>query len=207
MKILFQGDSITEWHRDVNDPDSIGDGYVAFAIDNLTKRFPNREFEFFNRGVSGDRTRELLKRWQKDTIDIQPDIMTLMIGVNDTWRRYDMNDPTPVEEYEQNLRALLDDVKANTNAKLLMIEPFLAHADNDLWREDFYEKVNAYRRVAKEYADAYLPMDGLYAMMCVEKEPTHWSQDGVHLVGPGNERMGYYVAQSLAAMIEAMEHV
>ncbi len=204
MKILFQGDSITEWHRDVNDPDSIGDGYVAFAIDNLKKQFPEMDFQFFNRGISGNRTRELLQRWQKDTIDIQPDIMTLMIGVNDTWRRYDMDDPTPVEEYEQNLRTLLDDVKANTNAKLLMIEPFLAHADNDLWREDFYEKVNAYRRVAKEYADAYLPMDGLYAMMCVEKEPTHWSADGVHLIEPGNERMGLYVSQMLAAMIEAM---
>lgn len=204
MKILFQGDSITEWHRDVNDPDSIGDGYVAFAIDNLTKAFPDVEFEFFNRGVSGDRTRELLKRWQKDTIDIQPDIMTLMIGVNDTWRRYDMNDPTPVEEFEQNLRTLLDDVRKNTNAKLLMIEPFLAHADNDLWREDFYQKVNAFRRVAKEYADAYLPMDGLYAAMCVEEEPSHWSADGVHLIEPGNERMGYYVAKALTSMIEAM---
>ena len=204
MKILFQGDSITEWHRDVNDPDSIGDGYVAFAIEYLTKQFPDREFKFFNRGVSGDRTRELLKRWQKDTVDIQPDIMTLMIGVNDTWRRYDMNDPTPVEEYEQNLRTLLDDVKANTQAKLLMIEPFLAHADNDLWREDFYLKVNAYRRVAKEYADAYLPMDGLFAMMCVENEPTHWSADGIHLIEPGNERMGLYVGKVLASMIEAM---
>lgn len=204
MKILFQGDSITECNRNVNDPDSIGDGYVAFAIEKLTKAFPDVEFEFFNRGVSGDRTRELLGRWQKDTIDIQPDIMTLMIGVNDTWRRYDMNDPTPVEEFEQNLRTLLDDVKANTNAKLLMIEPFLAHADNDLWREDFYLKVNAFRRVAKEYADAYLPMDGLYAAMCVEKEPSHWSADGVHLIEPGCERMGYYVAKALSSMIEAM---
>ena len=201
MKILFQGDSITEWNRDFSDPTSLGNGYAAFAATYLREMFPNTDFEFVNRGVSGDRTRELLKRWQTDTIDIQPDIMTLMIGVNDTWRRYDNNDPMTAEEFETNLRALLDDFKAHTNAKLLMIEPFLAHADNDLWREDFYLKVNAFRRVAKEYADAYLPMDGLYAAMCVEKEPTHWSADGVHLIEPGCERMGRYVAHALATML------
>jgi len=202
MKILFQGDSITEWHRNIEDPSDLGDGYVAFAADILRKQYPDTDFEFVNRGVSGDRTRELLKRWQTDTIDIQPDIMTLMIGVNDTWRRYDNNDPMTAVEFETNLRALLDDFKAHTHAKLLMIEPFLAHADNDLWREDFYLKVNAFRRVAKEYADAYLPMDGLYAAMCVEKEPTHWSADGVHLIEPGCERMGQYVAKALSAMMQ-----
>lgn len=202
LKILFQGDSITEWNRDYQNPDNLGNGYVFTAAELLSEQYPDIEFTFVNRGVSGDRTRELLKRWQQDTIDVQPDIMTLMIGVNDTWRRYDNNDPMTAEEYEQNLRTLLDDFKANTNAKLLMIEPFLAHADNDLWREDFYQKVNAFRRVAKEYADAYLPMDGLYAMMCVEKEPTYWSQDGVHLFGPGCVRMGEYVAKALSAMID-----
>ncbi|MBR5135007.1 MAG: hypothetical protein IKV35_05360 [Clostridia bacterium] len=63
-------------------------------------------------------------------------------------------------------------------------------------------KINAFRRVAKEYADAYLPMDGLIAMMCVEKEPTHWSVDGIHLVEAGIERMGSYVAQALKPLIE-----
>lgn len=202
MKILFQGDSLTECNRDKSNPDDLGNGYVWAAARLISQMYPDRDFTFVNRGVSGDRTWELLRRWQQDTIDIQPDIMTLMIGVNDTWRRYDQNDPTSVEDYEKNLRTLLDDVKANTNAKLLMIEPFMVHEDTDLWREDFYLKINAFRRVAKEYADAYLPMDGLIAMMCVEQEPKHWSADGIHLITAGIERMGEYVATALKPLIE-----
>lgn len=204
MKILFQGDSITEWNRNFDDPTDLGNGYVAVAARLLTERFPDVDFTFVNRGISGNRTRELLTRWQEDTIDVQPDIMTLMIGVNDSWRRYDMNDPMTVEEYETNLRTLLDDFKAHTKAKLLMIEPFTVHEDTDLWREDLHLKINAFRRVAREYADAYLPMDGLIQMMCVEKEPTHWSADGIHLIEPGINRMGEYVARMLAPMIEEL---
>ncbi len=202
MKILFQGDSLTECNRDKTNPDDLGNGYVAVASRLIAEAFPEKDFTFINRGVSGDRTWNLLERWQEDTIDIQPDIMTLMIGVNDTWRRYDMNDPTSVEDYENNLRKLLDDVKAHTNAKLLMIEPFMVHEDEDLWREDFYLKINAFRRVAKAYADAYLPMDGLIAMMCVEHEPKHWSADGIHLIEAGIDRMGAYVAKAVSALIE-----
>ncbi|MGN0171268.1 MAG: SGNH/GDSL hydrolase family protein [Acutalibacteraceae bacterium] len=202
MKILFQGDSLTECNRNLNDPEDLGNGYAFVASQKIAERYPETSFTFVNRGVSGDRTWELLSRWQRDTIDEQPDMMTLMIGVNDCWRRYDANDPTSVEDYESNLRTLLDDFKANTTAKLLMIEPFLVHEDTDLWREDFYLKINAFRRVAKEYADAYLPMDGLIAMLCVERPPKHWSADGVHLLPAGIERMGQYVADAVCALID-----
>ncbi len=204
MKILFQGDSITEWNRDKSNPDDLGNGYVRVASEAIAAMFPQTSFTFVNRGISGNRTRELLTRWQEDTIDVQPDVMTLMIGVNDCWRRYDANDPMTAEEFETNLRTLLDDFKAHTNAKLLMIEPFTVHEDTDLWREDLYLKINAYRRLAKEYADAYLPMDGLIAMMCVEAPPSHWSMDGIHLAEPGIERMGQYVAKAVAPLIESV---
>ena len=207
MKILFQGDSLTECNRDKSNPSDLGNGYVAVASELIAEVFPEIEFTFINRGVSGDRTWNLLERWQEDTIGLQPDVMTLMIGVNDTWRRYDQNDPTSVEDYEANLCKLLDDVKANTNAKLLMIEPFMVHEDEDLWREDFYLKINAFRRVAKKYADAYLPMDGLIAMMCVEEEPKHWSADGIHLIEAGIQRMGEYVAEALCPLVEACADV
>ncbi len=207
MKILFQGDSLTECNRNLSDPEDLGNGYAYVAAQQIAAAYPNKHFMFVNRGVSGDRTWELLSRWQKDTIDQQPDIMTLMIGVNDCWRRYDANDPTSVEDYESNLRTLLEDVKAHTTAKLLMIEPFLVHEDTDLWREDFYLKIDAFRRVAREYADAYLPMDGLIAMLCVEQPPKYWSADGVHLLPAGIRRMGEYVAQAVCALIDGEKNV
>ncbi len=201
MKILFQGDSITEWNRNLNDPDDLGNGYVSVASRLIAEAFPNEKFTFINRGISGHRTWELLARWQKDTIDIQPDIMTLMIGVNDCWRRYDQDNPTSAEDYEKNLRALLDDVKNKTNAKLVLIEPFLVHEDTDLWREDLHLKINACRRVARDYADIYIPMDGYIAAMCVEQPPEHWSADGVHLTDAGIERMAMYVADAVNELI------
>ncbi len=204
MRILYQGDSLTECNRHPDIPDDLGNGYVAVASRYLVEWFPRQRFEFINRGVSGDRTWELLRRWQRDTIDLQPDIMTLMIGGNDTWRRYDRNDPTSVPDFERNLRTLLDDVRRNTKAKVLMIEPFLVHEDTDLWREDFAPKINAFRRVAREFADGYLPMDGLMAMMCVEQPPKTWSLDGVHLIQPGIERMGFYVAEALRPLVESL---
>ncbi len=204
MKIVFQGDSLTDCNRRYEDPLDLGDGYVAAASKNIASHYPNQTFIFLNRGVSGDRTWELLQRWQKDTIDLQPDILTLMIGVNDTWRRYDSNDPTSPQDYEYNLRRLLDDVKSHTQSKILMIEPFLAHEDTDLWREDFTWKLSAFRRVSRQYANAYLPMDGIMAMMCVEKSPQTWSEDGIHLIQPGIERMGEYVAQALFPLIDSL---
>ncbi|MBQ9414615.1 MAG: SGNH/GDSL hydrolase family protein [Clostridia bacterium] len=216
MKILFQGDSLTDCNRNKEDPTDLGTGYVAATAARLRKFYPDMEFTFINRGVNGDRTRELLKRWQKDTIDLQPDILTLLIGVNDSWRRYDQNDPTPVEEFEANLRTLLEDVKKNTYAKILMIEPFLvdidpvdlpypAGADIHSWREDLAPKIQVFRRLAYEYADAYLPMDGILAEMCLQSSPKTWSVDGVHLIPAGIDEMGGYVEDKLIFLIEKMK--
>ena len=214
MKIVFQGGSLTECNRKKEDPFDIGDGYVAKAAEFLRETYPNVEFTFINRGVSGDRTWDLLKRWQRDVIDLQPDILTLLIGINDTWRRYDQNDPTSLEEYEHNLRTLLEDVKANTNAKILMIEPFLVDMDDTLphivdknmhaWREDFDPKIQVFRRMAYEYADGFLPMDGIMAMMCAELSVKYFSVDGIHLIEPGCAAMGGFVADALRRIIDTI---
>lgn len=93
MKVLFQGDSITDAGRDRTDPHYLGEGYPKYAAEALRAKFPNETFEFINLGISGDRTVDLLNRWQKDCIDVQPDVVSILIGVNDTWRRYDSNAP------------------------------------------------------------------------------------------------------------------
>ena len=194
MKVLFQGDSITDAGRDYADPHHLGDGYP---------KYPDETFEFINLGISGNRTTDLLERWQKDCIAVQPDVLSILIGINDTWRRYDSNLPMTVEEYEANYRRLVQDVKENTKAKLLLLEPFLLHADpaKECFREDLDPKILAARRVARDYADMFLPLDGLLAAASVIEEPSHWSGDGVHPNEAGSRLIGRYYAEAFAAML------
>ena len=89
MKILFQGDSITDADRDREDPHNLGNGYPKDAARFLKEKFPEIDFEFIDLGISGNQTIDLVNRLQSDFIDIQPDIVSILIGVNDTWHRAD----------------------------------------------------------------------------------------------------------------------
>ncbi len=205
MRILFQGDSITDWQRKYEEFYDLGLGYVRFAAEGLREQLPGRELEFINRGMSGDRTRELKKRWQTECIDLQPDFVSILIGLNDTWRAFDQNDPTPAQEYEDSLRAMLEDVKQHTRAKILLLEPFLLHdtPDKDEWRADLDAKIERCRKLAREYADAYLPLDGILAAASVQKEPAYWAADGIHPTEAGAKLIArYYVEAALPLLRE-----
>lgn len=204
MKILFQGDSITDAGRDYGDYHHLGYGYPLYAAELIRKQFPNNEFEFVNLGISGNRTCDLMARWKTDCIDLQPDIVSILIGINDTWRRYDNNDPTTTEQYESNYRYLLQEIKNNTSAKIMIMEPFVLHNEpgKDAWREDLNPKIDAARRLAHEFADIYIPLDGLLAAASVEKGPTYWSEDGVHPNEQGSKFIAAYYAASVAALME-----
>lgn len=204
MRILFQGDSITDAGRDKSDPHHLGGGYPKFAAELIRGRFPGKDFEFLNLGISGDRSRDLLARWQADCIDWQPDVVSILIGINDTWRAFDSNSPTSAQAYEDNVRRLLEDIKAHTKAKILMMEPFLLQnsPDKDAWREDLNPKIMAARRLAREYADAYLPLDGLFATASVRQEPAYWAGDGVHPSEAGARFIAEYYAGAIAPLLD-----
>lgn len=203
MRILFQGDSITD-NGNRGDMYDMGSGYPKYASALLRERFPDIEFTFMNKGISGNRTWDLLERWQTDCIDLQPDLLSVMIGINDTWRAFDSGNPTTAEQYEANYRRLLEDVRAHTKAKILMLEPYLLHdtPDKDRWRADLDAKIDAARRLAREFADAYVPLDGLFASACVGYQPTHWSPDGVHPNENGAEFIGRYYTDAAAGLIK-----
>ena len=122
--ILFQGDSITDAGRTGSpDPDSsLGSGYPFFIANLLNATYPDWNLSFINRGVSGNRTLEMSARWEKDCLNLKPDLLSVLIGINDTWRRYDRGDPTSVEDYYSRLTAMLKAAKdANPDLKILLI--------------------------------------------------------------------------------------
>ena len=181
MKLLFQGDSITDAERKREDPHDLGNGYPKFAAKFLKERFPEKEIEFIDLGISGDQTINLVERLQADFIDIQPDIVSILIGVNDTWHRAESRDWLYDEKYEENYRTVLEAIKTKTNANILMIEQFLLPAEDKLYfREDLDPKIQITRKLAREYADIFIPLDGLLASHICHDDWQKVSEDGVH---------------------------
>ena len=124
MKVLFIGDSITDAGR-MQDENGMGNGYALFASQLIRSRHPDTEFEFINRGIGGNKMAHLVERWQEDCIDLKPDVVSVLIGINNTLCRSDTKNWYDNDEFEAMYRGILTDVKEKTNAKIIMLEQFL----------------------------------------------------------------------------------
>ncbi len=203
IKILFQGDSITDAGRSFEDPHILGEGYVKYAAANLQNAYPDEEFEFINLGISGNQTKDLVERLDRDFIEIQPDIVSILIGINDVWHHAHDKSWIPDEVFEDRYRTVLKAIKEKTSAKIMMLEPFLIPvADKLYFREDLYKKIEIIRELAREYADVYLPTDGLLASAYLEIEPTDLAADGVHPTALGAQVIGRFYADYMKKIID-----
>lgn len=201
MKILFQGDSVTDAGRDRNDPHDMGSGYPRYASAMIADAYPDIEFEFVNLGISGHRTENLVARLQSDFVDVAPDMVVLLIGVNDVWHHFSHNIETTPEYFESNLRKILSTIKETMGAKLVMIEPFLLYGSDKVnMLEELDEKIRIERALAQEYADAYLPMQAIFAAETLRTPYTEFSGDGVH---PNAGGAGF-IAQKVLDTIEPL---
>jgi lysophospholipase L1-like esterase len=181
-RILFQGDSITDATRQRDDFASLGDGWVMLLKAWMDARYPDLQLEFLNRGIGGNRAVDLEQRWQKDCLDLKPDWLSILIGINDTWRRYDSNDPTSTESFARSYENLLRQVREQTGAKIILCEPFLTHTPEDrlTWREDLDPKIGLVTELAEKYGAIYVPLDKVFAQAVKSRPADHWAGDGVH---------------------------
>jgi len=199
---LFQGDSITDCQRERNDPTSLGQGYAMMTASLFAATAPSHNVSFLNRGISGNRTGDLLGRWQQDCIDLQPHTVSLLIGINDVWRRYDRNMPTTTEEYEANVHQLLQRTRdALPDTRIIILEPFLCPTPPDRipWREDLDPKIDALRRVARTFQTRYVPLDGIFAAASTRQPPAYWAGDGVHPTPEGHALIAKALLQTLTS--------
>jgi lysophospholipase L1-like esterase len=185
--VLFIGDSITDAGRNREDPSSLGSGYAAMAAGRFIADNPGHRVRFLNRGIGGNRAIDLVSRWDTDCLAHKPDVVSVMIGINDTWRRYDSDDPTPVEDFAERYRRVLT-ATVDQGASLILLEPFLVPVREQLWdwREDLDPKVVVVRRLAHEFGATLVPTDGLLAQAATESSPQEWSSDGVHPTPAGH---------------------
>ena len=200
--VLFQGDSITDAGRSRVDDGDLGYGYAAMAAAWFSALYPKKRVTFFNRGISGNRVKDLRARWQQDCLDLKPTWVSIMIGVNDTWRRYDSGDSTSVEAYERDYRAILEAVRDKLHARLIILEPFLLPVppDREMWRVDLDPKIAAARKLAREFNTIYVPLDGLFAEAATRREPSFWLPDGVHPTSVGHA----FIAQAWLRAVKAI---
>jgi lysophospholipase L1-like esterase len=182
--VLFQGDSVTDCGRDREDITSLSNGYPGVVAKMFQLDYPERKVTFVNKGISGNRVKDLLERYDTDFKAVNPDFISILIGINDTWRRYDDNDPTSAASFETAYRELLTRIKKDMpDCKIMLIEPFVLNSvpEREGWREDLDPKIQVVRGLAKEFADFYLPMDGIFAKAEVEQYTClELAEDGVH---------------------------
>lgn len=180
MKILFQGDSVTDCDRSREDDSYLGYGYPSF----IAEKLKDRGMTFINRAVSGERVSDVYNRREKDIFEVKPDLFSILIGVNDTWRRYDENNPRSAEEFEAIYRGLLSEIKERLpGVPIVMMAPFVLEVPDKIhWlEEDLIPKQEAVRRLAKEFADVYIPLDEIFKAEFDKHEDIYYlSPDGVH---------------------------
>ena len=200
--VLFQGDSITDAGRDRYDDNHLGFGYAMMAAAWFSALYPEKSVRFLNRGISGDRAIDLGERWQQDCLELRPDWVSIMIGINDTWWRYDKNDPTPVQNYEATYRSILEQTRKRLNARFILCEPFVLPISEDraAWHEDLDPKIGVVRRLAREFSAILVPLDAIFAQAVIQREPAFWASDGIHPTFEGHA----LIAQSWLRAVKAL---
>ncbi len=186
--VLFQGDSITDAGRVREDAFHLGYGYASMAAAWFTAAYPHMNVTFLNRGISGQRVVDLLHRWQDDCIALRPDVVSILIGINDCWRRYDHNDATSTADFKSRYRRLLEWTTSDLSVHLVLLEPFLLPIPDDrrAWREDLDPKIHAVRELAREFNATYVPLDGVFAQAAAQQPLDVWARDGVHPTAAGH---------------------
>lgn len=200
--ILFQGDSITDAGR-MQDPENLGFGYVRMVAKAIAALHPDKQLTILNRGISGNRVPDLEARWDADCIALQPDILFILIGINDTWRRFDSNDPTTREKFEETYRRILTRVVNETKAKVVLMEPFLLPVtpqQNTWLMDDLAGKQSAVRLLAREFAVPLIPLDGIFAALSAQRPMTDFAADGVHPTHEGARVIAGEILKQLAVL-------
>ncbi len=196
--LLFQGDSITDTGRIrgstlPNHPPGLGSGYPLLVAAELLGEQPNRGWACYNRGVGGDMVGDLAARWEDDCLAFEPDVLSILVGVNDFWYASLDHYEEAAERYEQKYRSLLDRTRAALpDATLLVGEPFAVSggsAVDEEWSLYFDRFQTAARRVAEDYEAAWIPYQSVFDEALEDAPGPHWAEDGVHPTPAGHYRM------------------
>ncbi|MCL1938338.1 MAG: SGNH/GDSL hydrolase family protein [Candidatus Azobacteroides sp.] len=197
--LLFQGDSITDCGRnrkdenEANKQSQLGSGYALFAAANLLANQADKELKIYNRGISGNKVFQLADRWEKDCIHLKPDILSILIGINDFWHTQTKAYNGTIGKYETDYRNLLIRSRNELGGvKIVVCEPFIIYggsALNNTWEQKFAP----YRKVAQSLAEelelTFVPFQAVFNEALKKAPAKYWGPDGVHPSMAGTQLM------------------
>ena len=190
--ILFTGDSITDVGRSRENNNNLGHGYPTLVTAALGFEFPN-QYKMFNRGISGNRIVDLYARVKMDCINLEPDVMSILIGVNDVWHEFDYNNGVEPEKFFNVYSMMIEEIKtALPNIKIMIMEPFVLNGPATVvnWNQ-FYSEVRLRaekaKAIAKKYDLVYIPLQEKFDAAAKIAPNTFWLEDGVHPTTAGHE--------------------
>ena len=194
MKILFQGDSITDVGRNTNNGslNSIGQGYPCLIASRLGADEPET-YEFVNRGISGNRIVDVYARIKADCWNLAPDLLSILIGVNDVWHEFGGKNGVDAKRFYNVYKMLVTDtLEKLPDIRMILMEPFVlkASATEGLWdefRSETEKRAEAVRRIAEECSQTFLPLQKMFDEAALRAPASFWLGDGVHPTNAGHQ--------------------
>jgi lysophospholipase L1-like esterase len=188
QKIVMIGDSITDAGRRETDP-PYGAGYVAMVRNVITALHPELDLTWENRGIGGNTVRDLADRWVGDVLDERPDVLAVMIGINDVWRRFGDRplEAVPADEYQSTLVTLLRSMQQRGASDLYVGSPYIIEADRS---EPMRVAMDLYgmlaREVAEEVGAVWIDVQAAFDRVLGCSDSIDWSRDRIHPNGSGH---------------------
>jgi lysophospholipase L1-like esterase len=187
--ILFQGDSITDSGRNKEDSGfntarNLGSGYPMLAGAAILNKYEALNLKIYNKGISGNKVFQLAERWDIDCLDLKPDVLSILIGVNDIWHKLNGTYNGTAEIYRNDYIALLErTMKALPNVKLIICEPFAVKgvkAVDDKWYPEFFDYQKAAKDIARQFRATFIPFQSVFDEAQKRAPGSYWTGDGVH---------------------------
>lgn len=194
-RILFQGDSITDGARGRNDDLNhiLGHGYPYLIASKLGNELAEKQPLFINRGISGNRVQDLYARWNEDAFSLRPDVISILIGVNDAGRIVNGDPGGATDRFERSYRHLLGETKeVLPAARLILCEPFILKTGRtvekwDAWQERIAHYQDTVRILANEFQAVFVPLQAVLYDACKRADASYWLWDGVHPTAAGHD--------------------
>lgn len=193
MRILFQGDSITDCGRDWNNDTQLGRGYAHLVEAELGYREPGMH-TFINKGISGNRVVDLYARIKRDIINYKPDVMSILIGVNDVWHEIgDSPNGVDADKFFKIYSMLIEEVReALPNIKIMILEPFVLEACSTTENWEFFKtetkkRADMARKIAEKYSLPFIELQNGFDELARKAENSYWLADGVHPTPMGHQ--------------------
>lgn len=191
--ILFIGDSVTDVDRDRTNTADLGKGYPLMVATALNERYTEFELTFSNRGVGGDKLKDMAARWDLDCLSLNPTVVSILIGINDTWhalRQNQFGSQEDLQQFEQQYRTLLTTLVEKSVRQIILMEPFVLPypTDREMWRSDLDPRIQVVRKLAYEFQADLIPLDGLLNANGIKRGfALLTGEDGVHPTQEGHE--------------------